>query len=235
MAAYLIYIFLLTGALLSVISSKLTITGAVTAVVTGVLVYQGAGYTGIAMLCLFFILGTVSTGWGLKHKHRLGIAEHDKGKRTAGQVIANGGAAAILGGIAWLMPQHALVLQLMMAGCLASATADTLASELGSIYGSRFYDVISFKKVQPGPDGVISLEGTLIGIAGAGLIALTYAIGFGFNPCFFIIIAAGATGNLFDSILGATAERRYLMGNNTVNFLNTCAGAAVCLLLYWLL
>ena len=38
---------------------------------------------------------------------------------------------------------------------------------------------------------------------------------------------AGILGTFFDSLLGATIERRGLIGNNTVNFLSTLAAAAI--------
>ena len=70
------------------------------------------------------------------------------------------------------------------------------------------------------------MEGTLIGAAGAALIAFIYLLG-GFTIAGLIIVVAGVTGNLADSILGATLERRGIIGNNTVNFLNTLTGALV--------
>ena len=182
------------------------------------------------MLVIFFISGTAATGWRRAKKERVGAAEENKGRRTAWQVIANGGVAAILGAIAWYKPGCTPLLQLMIAGSLASATGDTLSSELGTVYGSRFYDVLSFKRTAAGPDGVISLEGTLIGIAGAALIAAVYTCSLGWDYHFLWIIIAGAIGNFADSVLGATLERRGLIDNNMVNFLNTLIGALVCLL-----
>jgi uncharacterized protein (TIGR00297 family) len=226
-----IYAILLAGAAISVVLKKLTPAGGITGFVVACLIFIGAGYTGITMLALFFILGTGATGWPAGKKRSTGISKRESGQRTAGQVLANGGAAATLGGLAWYFPVHVALFQLMMAGSLSSATADTLSSELGGVYGRRFYDIITFKKVSPGPDGVLSLEGTLIGIAGAFLIAITYFVGFGCYSSAWIIIVAGAIGNLSDSILGATLERKGLIGNNAVNFLNTCVGAGVCLLL----
>ena len=230
-ANYLVYLFLLAGVVLSIVGRKLTIPAALLGGLSGFLVYTGGGYTGLALLVLFFVLGSGATGIGLKKKEQLGLAEADKGRRSAGQVVANGGVAAILGGLAWYYPEHAPILQLMMAGSLASATADTLSSELGTILGRRFYNVITLKKDTRGLNGVISVEGTLAGIAGAIIIAAVYAVGHGWNMEFLWIVLAGIIGNLADSLLGATAERRHLIGNNVVNFLTTAIGAAVCLLI----
>jgi uncharacterized membrane protein len=38
---------------------------------------------------------------------------------------------------------------------------------------------------------------------------------------------AGTVGNLFDSVLGASLERKKVVGNNLVNFLNTVVAVAV--------
>lgn len=227
----LIYIILLSGSITAYTAKKLTLAAAITGSVVGLAIYLGAGYTGIAMLALFFVAGSWATGWQFKSKVEIGAAEQHKGRRTTGQVLANGGTAAILGAIAWYMPAQTHVLQVMMAGSLAAATADTLSSELGTIYGKRFYNIISFKKDQRGLDGVVSLEGTLIGIGGAGLIALVYTIGFGWSTAFCRIMLAGFIGNLADSVLGATLERKQVIGNNLVNFLNTAIGTLVCLAL----
>jgi uncharacterized protein (TIGR00297 family) len=225
---YLIYFLLLAGILLSIVAKKLTVPAALLGGIIGLLVFMGGGYTGIAMLTLFFVLGSTATALGLKKKQEIDAANENTSRRAAGQVMANGGIAAILGAIAWYKPESAHILQLMMAGSLATATADTLSSELGTLLGRRFYNAVSFKKDKPGLDGVISMEGTLIGIAGALVIAVSYSIGHGWNNELFWIILAGGIGNFADSLLGATLERKHLIGNNLVNFLTTFTGAMVC-------
>jgi uncharacterized protein (TIGR00297 family) len=231
---YLIVIFILSiAAIASVKTQKLTFGGGLTGWVCAVLVFIGAGYTGVAMMAAFFIMATVATSFGLAEKQHLGIAEKDRGRRTAGQVIANAGVAALLGLLIWLFPQKALLFQLMIAASLASATADTLSSELGNAYGTNFFHILTFKKDRRGLDGVVSAEGTFFGAIGSAVIAVIHGSGYGWNWHYLlIIIIAGTIGNLTDSVLGGTVERKGLVNNNTVNFLNTATAALTALLLF---
>lgn len=208
---------------------KLTFSAAVTAGVLGFLVAATSGLKGISMLAVFFCLSVIATS----HKKSLKLLIHsDSGEKTgrdAWQVLANGGVAGITAILCFLNPENKQLYLLMMAASLASALADTLSSELGMVYGKRFYNVITFRRDQNGLDGVISLEGTLIGAAGAGIIALIYA---GFGQLAFIVTIAGILGNFTDSLLGAVLERKHFIGNNMVNFLNTGIAAIFGCLLY---
>jgi uncharacterized protein (TIGR00297 family) len=228
---WIILCFLACAMFLSVITRKLTITGSLTGGIVGYFIYRGAGYMGIGMIGAFFILGSAASSWKLKLKEAAGLAEENKGRRTAGQVFANGGVAGMAGLLAWLLPCHGEELRLMMAASLASATADTLSSELGNVYGRRFYNIVTFRKDARGLNGVVSLEGTLCGLAGSLLIAFIYALETGWSMDICYICLAGTIGNLADSILGATVERKYYLNNNAVNFLNTLI-AAMCMLLF---
>jgi uncharacterized protein (TIGR00297 family) len=224
-------LLLIAGVVFSIYTKKLTPAAAFTGLVCGILLYAGAGYPGVLMLTVFFVCGTFATSWGRRHKKHLDHAG-DHVRRNAGQVFANAGMAAILGGMMILFPSANDLFMLMLSASIASAMADTLSSELGMIYGKSFYNCVSWKKDRCGLDGVVSLEGTLIGLAGAMLIALLYYLKEGFNINICLIIIAGAAGNFSDSFMGATLERKGILTNDQVNFLSTVFASVVSLLFY---
>lgn len=221
-----------TGMFLSVRKGKLTAPAALTGGLLGFAIFLGAGFSGLAMLATFFLLGSWATAHRLDYKARLGLAEANKGRRKASQVVANAGAAAIAGLLACLFPPQAAVFQPMLAAAFASATADTLSSELGNLYGRRFYNILTFKPDQRGENGVVSLEGTGLGLLGSGVIAVIYGVGFGWGWHLAGIVVAGTVGNLSDSVLGASLERKHILTNDAVNFLNTGIAALTFLWIY---
>ena len=205
----------------SIVQKKLTIAGTIAATILGISVYMGFGLKGVLFPGIFFAAGNLATAWKISTKQKLGFAEKEKGKRTAFQVLANGGLAIVLGISAHTYPELHDLFFLLMAAVFSSAIADTISSELGTLYGKGFYNIITFRKDHRGENGVISLEGTLFGLGASSLIAITHALIVGFNNSFTIILLAGTIGNLFDSILGATLERKGFIKNDLVNFSNT--------------
>jgi uncharacterized protein (TIGR00297 family) len=218
-------LFLGAGAVYSVVARKLTLMAAISGVLLALSVYGCVGFMGIAMMAFFFLAGTAATSWKLKWKQQQGLAESNKGTRTAEQVLANAGVPAIAGLTGLVFPATIELMSLLIAAAFAAATADTLSSELGNVYGKRYYNILGFKKDHRGLNGVVSLEGTLCGLVGSVLIACIYAVGVGWGRQVAIIILAGTIGNIADSLLGATLERKEWIGNNTVNFLNTAFAA----------
>ena len=76
------------------------------------------------------------------------------------------------------------------------------------------------------PRGGISLKGTLAGTAGAAVITAVATLLFRFTAAeLAIAFAAAIAGLFFDSLLGATLERRGWLNNDAVNALSTLAAA----------
>ena len=228
---WLLGIVIPAGMLLSILFKKLTVAAAFTGGLLSICIFMGSGYWGIAMMTVFFLTGVIVTSWKLDIKQRNGLAEINKGRRTAGQVFANAGLPAIIGIIAWRCPACKIDAALIIAACFASATTDTVSSELGNVYGSRYYNILTLKRSVRGLNGVVSAEGILLGIGGSLLIALVYSVAFGWSFNSGIIIIAGTAGNFADSVLGASLERKNYLNNDAVNFLNTCIAALTAFLL----
>jgi len=151
------------------------------------------------------------------------------GSRDALQVLANGGVATVCA-IAWAFTRD-LHWALAFAGAYAASTADTWATEIGTLARGAPRSILTLRPLVTGTSGGVTLRGTLGEIAGAlwiGIIApigivLAYTdpqAGFGWAMAYtrwwgilalaLVIPVAGVLGSTVDSLLGATLqESRY--------------------------
>ena len=196
--------------------------------------------TALVPVCAVFLLSFAATRLGRDQKERLCTAERRHG-RTAAQVAANLGVAALvsnglvqtwLGNADWLSRASMTPTLLFALGlaALAEAAADTVSSEIGQVLGGKPRMITTLRQVEPGADGAISLVGTLAGVAAAALVALAGSLALsGGREMFLVAGAGGIFGLFFDSLLGATLERRGWLNNDAVNFLSTASAAAFAL------
>lgn len=212
---------------LSAASGKIDKMGAIHGGIIALAIFLGTGFTGLLLLLFFFVAGSFASHWKKAEKAKLGLEQENKGKRSYTHAWANGGVAAICGYLAWLYSDHQLLFTYALAASFASAMADTLSSELGNVYGSKYWNILTWKPEPKGLDGVISWEGSLAGAAGSLVLALFYAVISGHYHILLFLSLAGILGGVFDSILGATLQRKGYMSNGTVNFWNTAFGAGM--------
>lgn len=183
----------------------LTGRGAFAACGVGAAVFGAGGWIGAAALLTFFGTSTALSRWRLKAKEKLGYEK--SGRRDAGQVLANGGAAAACVLLPLLFPHwNTGRVHLLFLAALAAANADTWATEIGSGLGGRPYDLRTGKPTPPGTSGAVSLPGTLAALVGAALIGLFAGDGAGWG----VVTVAGLAGAFLDSLLGATLQARWL-------------------------
>src|ERR1700744_3023452 len=169
---------------------KLTPGAGLTGGGVAMLIYAGGGYPGLALLAAFFVLATGATAWRRDEKHNPFSGVKHQERRRSGQVLANGGVAAVVGLWMAVTRAHSHIGLLMMASALSSATADTLSSELGIVYGRKFINIITWGADTAGLDGVVSLEGILTGLAGSCIVAIVYAMGSSWGPGVLAVVFA---------------------------------------------
>jgi len=217
----------------------LTLTGTLAAFSLGMLIGIFGGFPWIFILLIFLITSFLSTKYKFSVKEKLGVQEGVKGERRTRNVLATGSVPttiAVVYGLGMLTEKTAVTLYLTSIGVAAS---DTLASELG-VLSPNTYLITNFKRVKPGTNGGISLYGEFwafiasIYVAAMGLYILDILQGIGPTLWQFSIITAfGFIGCQIDSLLGATIEKRGLVGKHGVNFISSLATVIIMLVVLW--
>lgn len=200
-------------------------SGVVAGFLVGFVIYAFLDWRGYLLLMAFFVIGSAATKLGYRRKEAEKLAQEDKGRRGARHALANAGVATACALFAAATP-YPVLFALAFAGAFATAAADTASSEIGQLIGRRTYLATNFRPVPRGTEGAVSLEGTLAGVLASLLIAaLGAAVGlFSWKGVPAVVVAA-FVGTTFESVVGAALERRQLLDNEALNFLNTLVGA----------
>ena len=204
-------------------------SGAAMGFVLGTLVYLGWGWKSFVILFAFFVIGSAATRLGYAHKAAGGIAEHHGGARSWREALANVAPGAFFAGLV-ITTHYERAFLIAFVAAFAEAVGDTVSSEIGQWLSSRAYLITSFRLVPVGENGGVSPSGSAAGLAAAAVIALL-ALGLRLVSPGGAAIALGAAvaGNVTDSVLGATLERRGLITNGVVNFAASSFAGALAL------
>lgn len=227
-------------------------SGAVAAVAVGT-ISVAAGWSWAVLLLSFFAPSSALSRMRVDiRESRTAAVIANRGARDWAQVLANGGLFAIAAGLSlatmwpgWLAAG---------AGSLAAATADTWATEIGTLSLRTPVRITDWRPVPPGTSGGITITGTAASVAGAVFIAVVAWV---LQWPELVVVGAflgGVIGSSLDSVIGALwqskrrcatcqqfTERRvhscgemtgHVSGlewleNDEVNLLCTLAGAAV--------
>jgi uncharacterized protein (TIGR00297 family) len=202
----------------------LTRSGAIAALAVGALTYASGTLGFTLVLLAFFVPSVLLSRIGRARKRAL-VDVGKAGPRDALQVLANGGVATACA-VAWV-PTHDVRWAFAFAGAYAAATADTWATEIGTLARRPPRSILTFRPVAAGLSGGITFPGTLAEIAGAlwlGVIAIPGILiamfaaagdragsGASFTSQGAVIVTlaiplAGIAGATLDSLLGATVQ-----------------------------
>jgi uncharacterized protein (TIGR00297 family) len=239
--------------ILAIIAYKgkvVTKSGLVAAFFLGIIVWLLTSWTWFIILLIFFVVTAQFTHYKYKTKREHGAAQEKGGARDWSHVLANGGlplSIVLIGvltillfgqvdafgrievGFGPMMIPASLIIAIAFVaflGAVATATADTLATEIGLLNPLPPRLITDPRKVvPPGTSGGVSVAGELATVLGTlliGGIAATLTAPFWINlfgttlmpelagiaPVTFILVAmvGGTVGCTIDSVLGATIQ-----------------------------
>ncbi|MHA2406057.1 MAG: DUF92 domain-containing protein [Candidatus Hermodarchaeia archaeon] len=240
-------------AILAVIAYKgkiVTKSGLVAAFFLGITVWLLTSWTWFLILLIFFVITAQFTHYKYKIKRQHGAAQEKGGARDWSHVLANGGLplSIVLIGVltilvfgqlnaygrievgfgSMMIPASIIIAIAFIAflGAVATATADTLATEIGLLNPLPPRLITNPRQVvPPGTSGGVSVAGELATVLGTlliGGIAAILAAPFWINllgaslmpelagiaPVTFVLVAMGGgiIGCTVDSVLGATLQ-----------------------------
>ena len=195
---------------------SLSRSGIAGAIVTGTTTFGMGGWPCGLSLVFFFVSSSILSHFRARDKANIADDKFSKGsRRDFAQVAANGGVATLLALSYRLTPSHFLRRVCLMgyAGALATATADTWATELGVLSPHQPRLVTTGKVVAPGTSGGITPLGTAAAAAGALAQGTVF---WSLQRCRrslaalpLIALVSGLAGSMVDSFLGATVQAMY--------------------------
>lgn len=238
---------------------SLSRSGGAAALLVGTVIFGFGGWVWGVLLGLFFVSSSLLSHF--KEDAKKAVSEKfDKGhQRDAGQVLANGGVGALVALFSYFFAAPAWFV--FFIGVMGTVTADTWATELGTLNKGAPRLITTGKQVEVGTSGGVTVFGTAVSLIGGLLIGLT--AGLLTDLHWFTALLLGGIGGLFgsllDSFLGATVQAVYYsnfkrketekridptgeknrllrgftwMTNDLVNLFASCGGGIVSLLIY---
>ena len=214
------------------------------AAVLGILIILFTNIWWFILLLAFFILGGGFTKYKFKQKEAAGLAESKTGIRSYENVFSNSIWALLIAVLYGILSPHpewgwlSMPLVFAYVGTVATATGDTLASEIGVTSKGPTYMITTFRKAKVGEDGGVSLLGEFASLCGSfiiGILAFAFGIITSLPLALLVAVAGGFLGTNLDSIFGAVFQKRGWLSNSSVNFVATLSGALISFALYFLL
>ena len=207
------------------VTRTLSASGAVVGALVGTICMAAGWSWGVLLLSLFVSASSFSRIGEKKKAARTSAVVEKGGQRDAGQVLANGGlfAAAALAHLVLPSPIWLAV----GAGAIAASTADTWATEIGTLTPGDPISILSARRVPPGTSGAITAIGTMAGVGGALFIAAVATLA-DWPVSFAAVAVGGLAGTLADSLLGATLQARRwcdVCAASTERLVHTCGTA----------
>lgn len=195
------------NAILAFIALKrrlLSKTGVLIAYILGSWIYYSDFEMYVVILCFFLIVSINEFLLSSRIEHE---------KRSGEQVMCVGVIPAIVLVVGQFGEKD---YSMIFTALMASNLADTMASSIGNAYSKKVYSIISFKPVERGQSGGVSMIGTSAAFFASFIMSILYMglnLQYSIEKNIFrgtIIFLTGILGMLIDSLLGAVIQKKYI-------------------------
>lgn len=208
-----IFVSVILAAAAGVFSYKakfLTFGGAITASVMAFVFYSMGGERWLIPIIVFFVFSSILSKVRKYKNPEVEKYFEKTGVRDYKQVIANGGFGIILILLDYFIKSEQFYLSYI--GLLSVVCADTWATEIGTMFRVKTYNVLNLKNIEQGTSGGISVAGFVGSILGSTMIALSSYVWIksGLIQFILIVIFVGLIGNIIDSLIGAIFQAQYI-------------------------
>jgi uncharacterized protein (TIGR00297 family) len=191
-------------------------SGVLGAIFCGTSIVAMGGWKWGLSLVYFFVSSSLLSTFRAREKAIVASDKFSKGsRRDFSQVVANGGLAtffALCFGIS-RTPGAIRRAQSGFVGALATATADTWATELGTLSKTSPRLIKNGEPVAPGTSGGVTPVGMAASALGACSLGFFFWSVEGFHKSLaltpLLALLSGMVGSCFDSVLGATLQAMY--------------------------
>ena len=212
--------------------------GWISAGVLGSILWGCLSWQGWSSVVIYLFLGSLVTKIAYKFKNEKGIAEKRGGKRGPENVWGSAATGLFFAIMVKLNFTNLVFYKIGFAASFAAKLADTFGSEIGKRFGRNTYLITSFRKVERGTEGGISLEGTAASALGAIFMSLIMFI---LNIIstkyqFLIVVISGFLATISESFIGAKFQDKYKLSNELVNSIQTSISSiiAIFVLIFYL-
>jgi len=208
--------------------------GWICAGILGTILWGCLSWQGWMSVVIYLLFGSLVTKIGFKFKKALGIAEKRGGRRGPENVWGSAATGLFLAIMTKFNTANLVLFKVGFAASFAAKLADTIGSEIGKRFGKDTYLITSFKKVERGTEGGISIEGTLASFLGSifmAFIMLRLSI-ISTKYHFIVVVVSGFLATLSESIIGANFQNKYKLSNELVNAIQTSIASIFALFLY---
>lgn len=185
----------------------LNLKGSLVTFLLAVIIFCFGGIKWSTPILTFFILSSILSKIRKRVNPSVDLFFQKSDTRDHLQVLANGGFPGIM--ILLNQVVQSELFYIAYVSAIAAACSDTWATEIGTLFNFKTYNIINFAPVEQGISGGVSAIGFAGTILGAMIILFSAIHWIISLKAGIIIIASGFAGSVLDSVIGASIQAKY--------------------------